>query len=89
MKTEEIIDNRKNFKLKRFVLEFEKGYSFKDFPEQKIDRYEGYVEFENGFNEKFTLKSDIKISEEIINIISEKLAENTDILIKNIKECLK
>lgn len=89
MKTEEIIDNRKDFKLKSFVLQFEKGYNFKDFPEQRIDRYEVFVEFENGFKEKFTIKANNSISEEIMNIISKKLAENTDALIKNIQECLK
>lgn len=89
MKTEEIIDNRKDFKLKNFVLQFEKGYNFKNFPEERIDRYEAFVEFENEFKEKFTIKANNSISEEIMNIISKKLAENTDFLIKNIQECLK
>lgn len=89
MKTEEIIDNRKDFKLISFVLKFERGYSFKDFPDEQIDRYEAFVEFENGFKEKYTIKANNSISEEIMNIISKKLAENTDALIKNIQECLK
>ena len=89
MKTEEIIDNRKDFKLKSFVLQFQKGYKFNNFPEERLDRYEAFVEFENEFKEKFTIKANNSISEEIMNIISKKLAENTDSLIKNIQECLK
>ena len=74
----------KNFKLKEFSLEFKKGYSFEKEEEKQKDRYEGKVSFFNEEGESFTLNTDMELSVEILQIISKKLAENTDRLVKNI-----
>ena len=82
-------NSNKDFKLRKFSLEFERGYSWKELPEQQQNRYEGYVTFSNNIREEFILKVDDDISLQIIKIIANKLAENTDILVKNITESIK
>lgn len=82
-------NSNKIFKLRKFSLEFERGYSWKELPEQQQNRYEGYVTFSNNIREEFILKVDDDISLQIIKIIANKLAENTDILVKNITESIK
>lgn len=74
----------KNFKLKEFSLEFKKGYSFEKEEEKQKDRYEGKVSFFNEIGESFTLCVDEGLSLDILKIISKKLSENTDKLVKNI-----
>lgn len=76
----------KNFKLKEFSLEFKKGYSFEK--EEEKDRYEGKVSFFNEIGESFTLCVDEDLSLDILKIISKKLSENTDKLVKNIIESI-
>ena len=74
----------KNFKLKEFSLEFKRGYSFEKEEEKQKDRYEGKVYFFNEIGESFTLCVDEDLSLDILKIISKKLSENTDKLVKNI-----
>ena len=50
----------------------------------KRDRYEGKVSFFNEIGESFTLCVDEELSLDILKIISKKLSENTDKLVKNI-----
>ena len=76
-------NSKTDFKLIKFSLEFERGYSWEK------DRYEGYVRFSNGINEEFVLKVNDDISLQIIKFIANKLAENTESLVKNITNCLK
>ena len=83
-----IEDNKKDFKLIRFSLEFENGYSWEKDPEKQKDRYEGQVKFRNGEDEEFVLKVDSDISLQIVKIIADKLAENTESLVKNINNCI-
>lgn len=82
-------NSKTDFKLIKFSLEFERGYSWKEFPEQQQDRYDGYVKFSNGINEEFVLKVNDDISLQIIKFIANKLAENTESLVKNITNCIK
>ena len=82
-------NSKTDFKLIKFSLEFAHGYSWKELPEQQQNRYEGYVKFSNGINEEFVLKVDDDISLQIIKFIANKLAENTESLVKNITNCLK
>ena len=81
-------NSKTDFKLIKFSLEFEHGYSWKELPEQQQDRYEGYVRFSNGINEEFVLKVNDNISLQIIKFIANKLAENTESLVKNITNCI-
>jgi hypothetical protein len=73
-------NSKTDFKLIKFSLEFE--------PEQQQNRYEGYVKFSNDINEEFILKVDDDISLQIIKFIANKLAENTESLVKNITNCI-
>ena len=75
-------NNKKDFKLRKFSLEFEPGYSWEKDSEKQKDRYEGYVKFSNDLREDFVLKVDDDISLQIVKIIANKLAENTESLVK-------
>ena len=81
-------NNKKDFKLRKFSLEFEPGYSWEKDSEKQKDRYEGYVKFSNDLREDFVLKIDNDISLQIVKIIANKLAENTESLVKNITNCI-
>jgi len=81
-------NNKKDFKLRKFSLEFEPGYSWEKESEKQKDRYEGYVKFSNDLREDFVLKVDDDISLQIVKIIANKLAENTESLVKNITNCI-
>ena len=81
-------NNKKDFKLRKFSLEFEPGYSWEKESEKQKDRYEGYVKFSNDLTEDFVLKVDDDISLQIVKIIANKLAENTESLVKNITNCI-
>ena len=74
----------KNFRIKEFSLKFERGYSFEKDEKKQKDRYEGKVSFFNEIGESFTICVDEDLSLDILKIISKKLAENTDKLVKNI-----
>ena len=69
-------------------MEFEPGYSWEKESEKQKDRYEGYVKFSNDLTEDFVLKVDDDISLQIVKIIANKLAENTESLVKNITNCI-
>ena len=81
-------NNKKDFKLRKFSLEFEPGYSWEKESEKQKDRYEGYVKFSNDLREDFVLKVDDDISLQIVKITANKLAENTESLVKNITNCI-
>ena len=81
-------NNKKDFKLRKFSVEFELGYSWEKDPEKQKDRYEGRVTFTNDLREEFILKVDEDISFQIVKIIANKLAKNTESLVKNITNCI-
>ena len=81
-------NSNKNFKLRKFSLEFERGHSWEKESEKQKDRYEGRVTFTNDLREEFILKVDEDISFQIVKIIANKLAENTESLVKNITNCI-
>ena len=81
-------NSKTDFKLIKFSLDFKRGYSWKELPEQQQNRYDGYVKFSNDINEEFILNVDDDISLQIIKFIANKLAENTESLVKNITNCI-
>ena len=81
-------NSNKDFKLRKFSLEFERGYSWEKESKKQKDRYEGSVTFTNDLREEFTLNVDTELSLEIIKLISNKLTENTERLVKNITESI-
>ena len=80
---------KKEFRLHRFNLEFKYGYVYQKDAEKQVNRYEGVVTFRNAEQEYFTLKVDKELSFQIIKIINQKLAENTETLVNNIKSAIK
>jgi len=78
----------KEFRLESFKLEFKQGYSFKEKEHEKVDRYEGRVEFKNADNEVFILKIDQIKSKEFISLISEQLIKNAETLSDDLKKSL-
>ena len=80
---------KKEFTLRRFNLEFQRGWSHKEDPAEQIDRYEGIISFSNEVGDAFTIKTDAELSFKILEIINQKLAENTETLVNNIKAAIK
>lgn len=80
------MENKENFKLKNFRLTEEYIYSIGGSP--GYHEYVGYIEYKNDNGERFTLKVDPELSLKILDIIKDKLAENTKQLVKNIQEAI-
>ena len=83
------MENKKEFKLQKFELKFERGWMHKEDPAEQVDRYEGSISFSNEVGDAFTMKVDAELSFKILEIINYKLAENTEILVSNIKAAIK
>ena len=83
------MENKKEFTLRRFSIEFREGYSFREDPAEQVDRYEGSVSFFNEVGDIFTMKIDAELSFKILEVINKKLAENTETLVNNIKSAIK
>lgn len=67
MEVEKLNDN---WRLEKIVIEFEKGYSFKDKPEEKVDRYEGHIEFRNDERESFSFRVKPNMAQKYIDLIA-------------------
>jgi len=67
MKVEKINDN---WRLKKLTIEFEKGFDFREKPEEKVDRYEGVIEFENDERESFSFRVKPNMAQKYIDLIA-------------------
>ena len=83
------MENKKEFKLQKFELKFERGWMHKEDPAEQVDRYEGSISFSNEVGDAFTIKVDAELSFKILEIINQKLSENTETLVNNIKSAIK
>lgn len=79
------MEDKKEFRLEKFELQFYRGYNF----DSSVNRYEGKVIFTNEEGESFTLKPSVELSFKILELINQKLAENTETLVNNIKAAIK
>ena len=79
----------KEFTLRKFELSFEYGRSWVKDTAKQVDRYEGRVVFSNKDRDSFTIKIDHELSFKILELINQKLAENTETLVNNIKAAIK
>ena len=79
------MENKKEFRLEKFELQFHRGYNF----DSSVNRYEGKVIFTNEEGESFILKPSVELSFKILELINQKLAENTETLVNNIKTAIK
>ena len=81
------MENKENFKLKDFRLEERYIYSIGGGSPGYYE-YVGCIEYKNGNSESFTLKLDPELSLKVLDIIKDKLAENSKQLVKNIQETI-
>jgi hypothetical protein len=77
-----------NWKLKSIEIEFQKGFSFKDKPEEKIDRYEGLIKFENDEKESFTFRVKPDMAQKYIDLIANDIVTAATGLGERLKESL-
>ena len=80
------MENKENFELKDFRLEKRYIYSIGGSP--GYYEYVGYIKYENDNDESFKLKLDPELSLKVLDIIKDKLAENSKQLVKNIQETI-
>lgn len=78
--------NNKEWKVRSFKVDFKPGYSWKDNPKEKIDRYEGSITFANEVNESFTINLDELKSSKIVELISSQIIETAKELSVRINE---
>ena len=60
-----------NWRLKRITVYFQGGFAYSTDEEQKKDRYEGSIEFENGVNESFSFAVKPNMAEKYISLIAD------------------
>lgn len=78
-----------NWKLKSIEIEFQKGYDFKDNkPEEKVDRYEGMIKFENDEKESFSFRVKPNMAQKYIDLIANDIVTAATGLGERIKESL-
>jgi len=77
-----------NWKLKSIQIEFQKGYDFKEKPEEKLDRYEGIIKFENDDKESFSFKVKPDMAQKYIDLIANDIVTAATGLGERLKESL-
>ncbi len=78
---------KNDWKLKSINFGFKKGWScYTD--ERADDRYDGYIEFENGDQESFKFKIKKDMGQQFIDLIAEKIVTSADELADKLKESL-
>lgn len=77
-----------NWRLEKLEIKFQQGYSHKEKEEEKIDRYEGRITFQNGEWESFSFKVKPNMAEEYIKLISKDVVENAERLGKDLVKSL-
>ena len=77
-----------NWKLKSIEIEFQKGYDFKDKPEEKHDRYEGIIKFENDERESFSFRVKPDMAQKYIDLIANDIITAATGLGERLKESL-
>lgn len=67
-----------NWRLEEIKIGFEQGYSFKNKPEEREDRYEGFIRFKNGEKEEFKFKITPDMSQKYIDLIAEDIVKHAN-----------
>jgi hypothetical protein len=73
------------WRLNQFEINFKKGYSY----DNSVDRYEGYVRFENDEYESFKVKLNNEDSLKILDIVSGRMLSGAEELISRLKDAAK
>lgn len=76
------------WRLESIRIDFERGYDFKEDPEERVDRYEGTIEFKNGAKESFKFNVDPKMCDRYIELISNDIVKAADGLAMRLKKSL-
>jgi hypothetical protein len=65
-----------NWRLKSIEINFKKGYDFRDNkPEEKVDRYEGMISFENDERESFSFRVKPDMADKYIALIASDIVD--------------
>ena len=80
--------NKKNWKLSKIEIKFEKGYEFKELEEEKHDRYVGKIQFANDQEESFNLNIPPKMTERYLYIMSEDIITTAEVLGQKIADSI-
>ena len=68
-------EKRADWQLESLKIEFKKGYEFKKDPVDKVDRYEGKIEFKNGLDESFSFLVEADMCNRYIDVIAEDIVK--------------
>jgi hypothetical protein len=77
-----------NWRLQKIEIQFEKGFDFKTKPDEKIDRYEGMITFQNGEGESFTFRVKPNMAQKYIDLIAIDIVTAATVLGERLKESL-
>ena len=78
----------KKWVLKNLEIEFKRGYDWQKKPEERVDRYEGRISFENGDMESFSFKVKPNMAQKYIDLIAEDIVIGATGLGEQLKESL-
>jgi hypothetical protein len=77
-----------DWRVDKIEIKFEKGYNFKDDPEERIDRYEGEIQFKNGENESFQFNIKPEMAGKYMDLISQEIVNTATELGEKLKKSL-
>lgn len=77
-----------NWRLKSINIDFKPGYNFRENPEEKVDRYEGRIAFENEEGESFSFRIKPNMAQKYIDLIAEDIVTAATGLGERLKESL-
>ena len=84
----EVKEINKEWRLKSIEIQFKKGYAFEKTEEEKHDRYEGKISFENGEGESFSFRVKSGMAQKYIDLIATDIVTAATGLGERLKESL-
>jgi hypothetical protein len=76
------------WRLESIKIDFRTGYDFKENPEERVDRYEGKIVFENEEGESFSFRVKPNMAQKYIDLIANDIVTAATGLGERLKESL-